>query len=356
MSNSDVSKKDKNFEVTKATDFASNVYKMPHELFTIYGGWFDETYGFVKMPPETAKDVTSGVFWGSRCTAGVRITFATNSYSIKLKCKPYQKAMMHHMAQVASSGFTLCEDVDGEERFVGNFYPPFEYVDEFEVQLNLNGRYKLHKYVLYLPLYSGVQDLSIELIEGSKVEKFEKYQDKKPLLYYGSSITQGGCASRADNTYQAHVSNKYNMDYVTLGFSGLARGESNMAKYLGTVDCSVFICDYDYNAQNLDHLIQTHLPLYKEFRANEKNKNTPIIFMSKPDGFRTDDGNARYNIIKRTYEYAKKNGDKNVYLIDGRKIYPRAIREHCSVDGCHPTDLGFYYMFKALDRVLCKIL
>ncbi len=351
----DIAKIDKNFEVAKATDFSSNVYELPHPAFTVYGGWYDDEYGFIKMPPKIANDVSSGVFWGSRCTSGVRIAFSTNSDTIKLTCKPYQKGWSGHMTGLARAGFTLCEVTDDGEKFVGNFYAPMEYVETYQAQLNLHGRYKMHDYILYLPLYSGVEALTVEVTKGSKVKKFTTYSVKKPFLYYGSSITQGGCANRPDNTYQSLVCQKYGVDYITLGFSGLARGESNMAEYLGTVDCSVFVCDYDYNAQDLNHLEQTHLPMYKAFRSNPKNAKTPIIFISKPDGFRTDCGNGRFAIIKKTYDYAKKLGDDNVYLIDGRKIYPKEIREHCSVDGCHPTDLGFYFMYRALDKVLSKI-
>ncbi len=350
----DISKIDKNFEIQQATDFNSNVYKMPHPLFTIYGGWYEEGFGFVKMPPKTAEEVSSGVLWGSRCTSGVRLAFATDSQTIKLTCNPYQKGLSCHMTLLARAGFTLCEQTADGEKFIGNFYPPIESTGEYQMQLNLSGEKKMRNLILHFPLYSGVLDLTVELDEDSKVEKFTKYRDVKPFLYYGSSITQGGCANRPDNTYQALLGQKYDTDYVVLGFSGLARGEYNMATYLGTVDCSVFVCDYDYNAPDLEHLKNTHLPLYKEFRANPKNATTPIIFLSKPDGFRTAGADKRFKVVKQTYEYAKSQGDNNVYLIDGRKIYPKEVREHCSVDGCHPTDLGFYFMYKAIDKVLSK--
>lgn len=356
MGTSDISKRDKNFKITETTDFSSDIYEIPNDLFTIYGGWFDKEYGIIRMPVDIAKTVSDIFTWGVRCTSCVRITFATDSDSIKLICKPYDKVPMHHMAFIGSSGFTLCEYVRAKEVFVGNFYAPREDIDSYEVQLNIQTKRKMRKYVLYCPLYSGVQGLTVELSKGSKIEKFERYGKEKPILYYGSSITQGGCASRADNLYQAYVMRKYNIDCVNLGVSSGAKGEDTIVNYLANCDCSVFVCDYDHNAPDVEHLKRTHLPLYKAFRANEKHKNTPIVFMSKPDGFRDVNGDERFAVIKQTYDYAKSNGDNNVYLIDGRKIYPKAIAEQCSVDGCHPTDLGFYYMFKALDKVLSKIL
>lgn len=356
MSNFEISDIDKNFKITETTEFSSNVYELPNPLFTIYGGWFDKEYGIIRMPVDIAKTVSDMFAWGCRCTSGVRITFATDSRSIKLICKPYDKVPMHHMTFIASSGFTLCEYVKGKEIFAGNFYAPREDVDSYEVQLNIDKERKMRKYVLYCPLYSGIEKLSIELTKDSKVQRFERYDNELPILYYGSSITQGGCSNRADTLYQAYVSRKYNKDFVNLGVSSGAKGEDSMVNYLANCDCSLFVCDYDHNAPDVEHLKRTHLPLYKAFRTNEKHKNTPIVFMSKPDGFRDVYGDERFAVIKQTYDYAKSNGDNNVYLIDGRKIYPKAVAEYCSVDGCHPTDLGFYYMFKALDKVLSKIL
>ena len=63
----------------------------------------------------------------------------------------------------------------------------------------------------------------------------------------------------------------------------------------------------------------------------------------------------RYEVIKATYDYAKMNGDENVYFIDGRSIYPKSIREHCAVDGCHPTDLGFYFFAKKVQKIIEEI-
>ena len=151
------------------------------------------------------------------------------------------------------------------------------------------------------------------------------------------------------------VSEWTNRDYYILGFSGSAKAEEGMSDYLAEFDCSVFVCDYDYNAPSVEYLAQTHLPLYKKFRSLEKNKNIPIIFITKPDGFRKTEDSLRYEVIKAAYDYAKMNGDENVYFIDGRTIYPKSLREHCSVDGCHPTDLGFYFFAKKVYKIIEEI-
>ena len=89
-----------------------------------------------------------------------------------------------------------------------------------------------------------------------------KYRDMKPVLYYGSSITQGGCCSRPGNTYQAVVSRRLNIDFVNLGFSGNARGERAMAEYVAAQPMSAFAFDYDHNAPSVEHLKNTHYDFY----------------------------------------------------------------------------------------------
>lgn len=349
----DITTIDKNFKQKEITNFASNVYTFPSEKFPLFGGWFDEEYGFIKMHPDDAKKIAWGVAWGTRCTAGMRTLFSTNSKSIKLTAKLWQKCLMNHMPLVASAGFTLCEIVGKQERFVGNFVPPLQSEGEepFVAELKLKGG-KMRNYVLYFPLYSGVQSLSIELKKNSTVAPYKKYRDVLPVLYYGSSITQGGCASRADNCYPALISEWSNTDYILHGYSGNAKGEQGIDDFLSNVDCSVFVCDFDYNANTAEELDKVHLNLYKTFRSNPKNKTTPIVFVSKPDGYYDKDTKDRIKVILKTYQYALDHGDKNVYFINGRHFYPASLREHCAVDGCHPTDLGFYFMAKGIYKQL----
>ena len=81
----------------------------------------------------------------------------------------------------------------------------------------------------------------------------------------------------------------------------------------------------------------------------------PILFLTKPDGFQDPQGEKRAQIVRQTYLKAKRQGDKNVYFLHGKHFYKESEREYCSVDGCHPNDLGFYYMAKAIYRKIKQI-
>ena len=122
----DITKIDKNFIQTEVTQKSGKAFCIPCKPFVVCGGWFEENKGFIKMPTHLADQISEGVSWGSRCTSGVRILFATDAKTIKLSAKLYAKALMNHMTLVGSSSFTLCEDVSGVEKFAGNFIPSLD--------------------------------------------------------------------------------------------------------------------------------------------------------------------------------------------------------------------------------------
>lgn len=346
-----ISEIDKNFALAGATDFACEVYDASDEPFTLYGGFAGPDRKFEKMPTDVARAASPGVLWGSGCGAGMRVTFSTDAARIRLSARIKDKCRMNHMAFMGSACFTLTEDRDGKSCFIGNFITSEEEGDNTcRAELALKGG-KMRQYCLHFPLYSGVESLFLAFSAGSRLEKYEKYAGAPRVLYYGSSITQGGCASRADNSYQQLVSEWTGYDYTTLGFSGNAKAEDAVIGYLKDFGCDYFVCDYDWNAPTVEHLRNTHEKLYRAFRENPAHKDVPVIFLSKPDGRRDPDGEERFSVIRTTYEHARAAGDR-VYLIDGREMYGEDVYEHCAVDGCHPTDLGFYFMAKAVKKAL----
>ncbi len=243
------------------------------------------------------------------------------------------------------------------EKLVGIMPPKFNDEKGYQSSFNLTGG-TMREYVLYFPNYNEVLSLSVILDETARVEKGTPYRDVKPILYYGSSITQGGCACRLDNSYESLVCKWNHVDFINLGFSGSAKGETLMAEYLSTIDCSLFVCDYDHNAYDRDGrapgtlLRETHFRLYEIFR--KKQKETPILFITRPDSER-DEGRIRRDIIFESYQKAKESGDKNVYFLDGAELFGTENRSSCTVDGCHPNDLGFYRMAERIYKKLKEI-
>lgn len=256
------------------------------------------------------------------------------------------------MTLIGQSGFILLEETENGRQLVKILPPNFTDEKGYTAISELKGG-KMRDYILYFPLYKDIKSVVIGLDKQATVHGGKRYRDIKPILYYGSSITQGGCASRPDNCYQALIEKWNNIDFINLGFSGNGKAEDAMVDYLASLDCSLFVCDYDYNAPDAAYLKKTHYRLYERYR--EKKPNTPIVFISRPDVGNGEDHAERENIIFSTYKQARGLGDENVYFIAGSRIYDERSRDNCSVDGCHPNDLGFLKMAEAIYNKMIEI-
>ena len=113
---------------------------------------------------------------------------------------------------------------------------------------------------------------------------------------------------------------------------------------------AVFVYDYDYNAPNAAHLLKTHEPFFQIIRKAQPD--LPVIILSRCSQM-TDE---RRNAVKRTYDNAVKAGDKKVWFIDGKELFGEPGQNFCTVDGCHPNDLGFYMMYQRVLPVLKEAL
>ena len=307
---------------------------------------------FCRMPGEIAEQVNEGVAHLYKCTAGGRVRFKTDSPYVAIHVEMGNVGKMPHFPFTGSIGLDLYERRDEKEIYVKTFVPPVDIVDGYESIVEFEeGR--MRELTINMPLYSGVTKLYIGLAKDAKIEKCRAYKHPVPVVYYGSSITQGGCASRPGNSYQSMISRKLDCDYVNLGFSGNAKGEPIMREYLSRLPMSVFVMDYDHNAPTPEHLEQTHQPLFEAVRR--ANPDLPIILVSMPESSGREIIDRRFRIIQKTYEDALAKGDRHVYLIDGRQMVA-GIEDSWSVDGVHPNDLGFHAMAEAIGAVLAQIL
>lgn len=350
---------DKNLKI--ATNIPeSNIvfYNVNDKPFNIYGVMYDENEGkFLRMPQDIAKSVNPGVEFLNGHTSGGRVRFKTDSKYVAIKVISKTSGFMPHMALSGSSGFDMYTKDENGYTYAATFMPYNVYEKFEENQGYENIIYfsdsKTRDITINFPLYNEVCSLYIGLEEDALLENGESYRTEKPVVFYGSSITQGGCASRPGNAYANMLSRRYDFDFINLGFSGSGMGEPEIAEYIAKLDMSAFIYDYDYNAPDAEHLKKTHKPMFGIIR--KAHPDIPIIIMSKPMLKLDSDNTERKEIIKETYEIAKANGDKNVYFIPGDEIFKIFGNDSCTVDGCHPNDLGFMCMSEAVSRIFDKL-
>ena len=177
----------------------------------------------------------------------------------------------------------------------------------------------------------------------------------KPIVFYGSSITQGGCVSKAGSAYPTILCRRLDAVQINLGFSGNGKGEENIARHIASLPMSMFVMDYDHNAPTPEHLEKTHEPFFRIIR--EMQPELPIVSLSRPSFDMNPDENAvRREIIRNTYEHAVAAGDQHVVFVDGELFYGQTDRDMCAVDGTHPNDLGSWRIAEALEPILWKAL
>jgi len=345
---SDITKIDENFNIkTNIEKEDICFYDAYSKPFSVYGV-FKENGIYRRMPERVAKSVSDGVEYLHINTAGGRVRFITDSFYVAIHSeKQMNYSNMNHFAFSGVCGFDLYVDGIHQKALI----PPQDMKDGYESVFDFEDK-KLREITIYFPLYSGVGDLHIGLEKDAVINEASPYVNEKPVVYYGSSITQGGCASRAGMSYQTVISRRFNCDFVNLGFSGSAKAEDAIIEYIKNLDMSLFVYDYDHNAPTVEHLEKTHWKMFEAIR--KANPDLPIIMMPRPKLYLNDDEIKRRSIIERTYKKAVSLGDKNVYYIDNRELTALCGSEG-TVDGCHPTDFGFASMAKAVGDDIEKI-
>ena len=342
---------DKNLVVDKEIDKSGlKFYSFESEPFKIYGGLSRGEDGMLyRVPREVAENTNPGVLGRCTNTSGGRVKFRTDSKRVAIIAKYAKTSVMSHFPATGSVGL----DVYVNNIYEGTFVPPKDMPNKaYESLLDIPQSGGEQDIMINLPLYSSLTDLYIGLDEGATLSAPTPYKHERPIVYYGSSITQGGCASRPGNTYEARISRYFDWNFINLGFSGAAKGEAAIVEHIASLDMSVFVCDYDHNAPSPDHLKATHLPLYRTVRA--KHPELPIVFMTRPNKVLRAGRLPRREIIKNTYDIAVSEGDKNVYFLDPTENLP-VLFDEGTVDYTHPSDLGFYFMANALLPIISEI-
>ena len=329
-----------------------DISQLPVDIYGFYD--FENEKIFKRMPDEVAQGIGGGVAKLYLDTAGGRIRFSTDSQYVAIKVSFSHVMRNSMMTSMNVCGFDLYENFlpSGTSRYVGAFdtgaRPELE--NGYEAVIRFADS-RMRYLTMNFPHYSHVESLSIGIQKSSVIAGGMPYANKLPVVFYGSSITQGACASRPGNSYENFISRRFNFDYINLGFSGNAKGEPQMAEYISGLPMSAFVCDYDHNAPDADFLLQTHGALYRRIR--ESHPSIPYIIMSRPDfDVSYKQSVYRRDAIYKTFIDGFKEGDENLYYIDGAGIFNGEYEDSCTIDKTHPNDLGFMYIAESVSGVI----
>ena len=323
------------------TDDPIKIFGVPH---------FEEKRVLRRLP----EDLAALISWpkvGMR-TPGARMCFRTDSPTLRIGV---ELATLHTDVGMSLYACQSAHILLGDRRtphYLRLVYP--KNYEEKCFERELTKKPVMEDVTIFLPMAEMVDTVWVEVEDDANVEAPTPYRATAPIAFYGSSITEGGHASRPCNTYTAILSSRLNVDYYNFGFSGNAKGQLPIADYICTLDISALVIDYDHNAGDLEFLQNTHEPFFRRIR--EHKPTLPIVFTTRPNFEHTPDAAERRAIVRATYERARAAGDENVYFIDGESFYGTRERYLCTTDATHPNDIGHERMASVYEPLLADIL
>ncbi|MCA9090630.1 MAG: SGNH/GDSL hydrolase family protein [Planctomycetaceae bacterium] len=319
-------------------------------------GWTDTAKYFDRLPAKAEGVVRPPVWSLSRHSAGMLVRFRTDATNIMADYKVTSSGLaMPHMPATGVSGLDLyAEDDEGNWRWVSVVKPTSQQMTTSIVSGLIPGE---RNYAVYLPLYNGTEYLKIGVPSGSSFTPIEPRKEK-PILFYGTSITHGACASRPGMPHPAILGRRLNKPVINLGFSGNGVMEPEVADLLAELDPAVYVIDCLPNMLG-PQVAERAVPLVKKLRA--ARPETPIVLVEDRTYANTPflQGRAKRHADSRTalqaaYKELQAGGVQQLSYLEGEKLLG-ADRDD-TTDGSHPSDLGFYRQADALEPVLRKAL
>jgi len=330
--------------------------------FAVYGfAWFLSERIYRRIPKDPPCPVSEGVEYLANNTAGGQIRFRTDSIRLGVRVVLPDSSNMPHMPATGQSGFDCYIGPSGRLKYCCTASPELGKTSYERIFFDLPGSKKNREITLYFPLYQGVNEIFVGLEPGCRVSAPGSFPVKGRVIAYGTSITQGGCACRPGMAYTNILSRKLGVEFINLGFSGNGRGEPEVARIIaGITDPACYILDYEANTGGIESYSRT-LPEFIRI-LRETHASVPILVIPRPPiAVEQFDSAALLSRFERR-DFARdlvarlaSAGDSAIFFHDCDSLLGRWKYE-CTVDGGHPTDLGFMLMADSLVPVLKKIL
>ena len=305
-----------------------------------------------RLPISYKEKVREPVWDLSKASAGITVRFHSNSTSINLKWTVLNDFDMPHMAATGIKGIDLYTKYNNKWRYVTtagalvglktyqNKSIPADNINEYELIKNMTPEFR--EYKLFLPLYDGVTKLEVGIDSTASIEKASP-STVKPIVFYGTSITQGGCASRPGMAHTNIISRKLDVDCINYGFSGNGRMETPIVELISEIDAHFYVieCMQNMNSEQVSERVR---PLVDMIRT--KHPLTPIVLvenMMYTTAFLDQTIETTLiqenEALKNEFDKIIKRGTPNIFYIKDNKDF--LSDNEGTVDGVHLTDLGF---------------
>ena len=312
--------------------------------------WFD------RFPAKAEGRVTGAVWDLSRHSAGMMVRFKTDAKAIHARWNLLNSRLgMPHMPPSGVSGLDLyARDDTGKWRWAAATRPNKQ---EMQAALLTGIAPGMREYAIYLPLYNGTESLAIGVPSGAKFESLAP-RSAKPLVFYGTSITHGACASRPGMAHPAILGRRLEIPVINIGFSGNGKMHKEVGDLMVDVDAACYIIDCLPN-MNAAMVTERCVPLVNQLR--KARPDTPIVLVEDrrfanswlvPGRAKFHDDN--HAALRKAYEQLKASGVKHLHYLSGDDLLGDDAEG--TTDASHPNDLGFVRQADAFEPVLRRAL
>ena len=325
--------------------------------FGVEGKGWNETKKFFDRLPAKAEGFVRDQVWNlSRDSAGMCFRFVSDSPNIYVRYELSRESLsMTHMAATGHSGVDLyAQDGMGIDRWVAVVRPGKQKMDTTLAKDLAPGS---RRYTLYLPLRNGVESLEIGVVTGQSFTALSP-RNEKPIVFYGTSIMHGACASRPGMAFPSILGRRLRRPIINLGFAGNGRMEIEVGSLLVELNPCVFVIDCLPN-MNESTVSQRAVPLVKKIR--ETHEKTPILLVEDRSFTSTRFFPARKQrhqknriALKNAFKELQNLGIKNIFYLDGDNLLGQD--GEAATDGSHPSDLGMVRYADAYEPALRAIL
>ena len=329
------------------------------QLLGIEGqGWSETKAKFDRLPAKAEGVVRDPVWSLSHNSAGIAARFKTDATTIFARWSLTSSGLgMPHMPATGVSGLDLYVQTEsGQWRWLANGKPTM--FPDNQVTLVQGIPDGDREYMLYLPLYNGVTAVEIGIDKSRYLERLPRTAAEKPIIFWGTSITQGGCASRPGMVHTAILGRRLNRPVINLGFSGNGKMEQEVADLIAELDVAVYVIDCLPN-MNAEEVAARTEPLIHTLR--KAHPTTPILLVedrSYSDAFLIESKRLRNEssrkVFRAAYDRLVAEGVANLAYLEGEQLFGDDGED--TVDSSHPTDLGFMRMADAFEPILAKLL
>ena len=357
----DIGQLDPKMAAERAADAGLEWHSPGEPPFRLAGfPWFERDRVYRRLPLKPQWPIRPEVDALADCPAGGQVQFRTDSPVLTVRADLSAPGDLVHMPATGQCGFDCY--VGPPKRMVYWGTAKFKHGDSaYETCLFRDVARERRNVTLNFPLYRHVKSVAIGLAPSARVEAPPAYDDDRPIVVYGTSIDQGGCASRPGMAWTNILSRAMNRPFVNLGFSGNGRGEPELARLICTLPApALIVVKYEGNAYWDGILERTFEPFLAILR--QAHTDVPILVVSRPPetkelydlSMRASHDNLR-EFQRRIIDRLRQAGDSRLHFFDGCSLWGEDWQE-CTVDGLHPSDWGLQRMAGNLQPVIEALL